>query len=139
MIFLSFIIFLKFYHVLCQNPVDPLSFLKKFGYIDSRIANDTTTNGSDASVDISAALRQFQRFVGVKVTGELDDDTVSWMQRPRCGVKDVSNVLHDDMAQPFNVSRISIFFLGLSPEMSGVTIKYKSLVILLTHPNSHDP
>src|SRR5437868_13763347 len=34
------------------------------------------------------ALRSFQKFYGLSVTGKLDEDTVHLMQKPRCGTPD---------------------------------------------------
>ena len=37
---------------------------------------------------LDTAIEKFQEFAGLKVTGELDSETVEMMQKPRCGVKD---------------------------------------------------
>ena len=93
----------------CENSTDPLSFLTKFGYIDASIVSDLPVDGSAAApapnIDISAAVRKFQNFVGLEETGELNDETIEWMQKPRCGVKDFSNNTKNDspLAQPFQV------------------------------------
>ena len=93
----------------CENSTDPLSFLTKFGYIDASIVSDLPVDGSAPApapnIDISAAVRKFQNFVGLEETGELNDETIEWMQKPRCGVKDFSNNTKNDspLAQPFQV------------------------------------
>ena len=33
-------------------------------------------------------IMEFQAFAGINQTGELDEETVKWMNLPRCGVKD---------------------------------------------------
>jgi len=36
-----------------------------------------------------ASIMEFQRFAGLRETGELDEDTEEMMKMPRCGVKDM--------------------------------------------------
>ena len=33
-------------------------------------------------------IMEFQAFAGINQTGELNEETVHWMNMPRCGVKD---------------------------------------------------
>lgn len=61
-------------------------FLQKFGYLNETNGYRTgAILGPDA---ISIAIKDFQRFVGLEETGELDNDTLIMMNAPRCGVKD---------------------------------------------------
>ena len=39
--------------------------------------------------DVKTALKNFQKFFGLSVTGELDEETLYQMKKPRCGVPDV--------------------------------------------------
>ena len=39
----------------------------------------------------TVAIENFQKFFGLPVTGELDEDTLHEMKKPRCGVPDVDN------------------------------------------------
>ncbi|KAK7602622.1 hypothetical protein V9T40_008211 [Parthenolecanium corni] len=67
---------------------DATKYLSKFGYMrqyDPRLgslSHDTT---------FKEGIREFQDFAGLKVTGELNNDTVRMMKMPRCGVKDKRN------------------------------------------------
>ena len=55
-------------------------YLRNYHYISpARSGNHNTT----------AAIENFQKFFGLPVTGELDEDTIYEMKKPRCGVPDV--------------------------------------------------
>ena len=60
---------------ICQN------FLTQYGYISS---------SRSGNHDFSIAIRKFQEFFGLKISGILDSSTVNHMKKPRCGVPDVS-------------------------------------------------
>lgn len=38
--------------------------------------------------DVEKAITNFQRFAGLKVTGQLDRATITLMKKPRCGMPD---------------------------------------------------
>jgi len=57
-------------------------YLQRFGYVPDKVdrgVRDQTTE---------AALRKLQETFGLPVTGELDEPTAEFMNRPRCGVPD---------------------------------------------------
>lgn len=107
----AILIILRFYFVKCSDlGTDSVSFLRKYGYINNDIQFDPqvdSNNGSSPAqnIDVSSAIKRFQDFVGINVTGEIDDDTVQWMKRPRCGVQDVQ--FDSSGAQPFKVNYLN--------------------------------
>uniref|UniRef100_A0A6N2N2B7 Peptidase metallopeptidase domain-containing protein n=1 Tax=Salix viminalis TaxID=40686 RepID=A0A6N2N2B7_SALVM len=64
--------------------------LKKFGYYPS----DATLTSSDFDDHLELALKAYQKFYRLNVTGNLDSSTTQQMMIPRCGVPDIINLLH---------------------------------------------
>lgn len=56
------------------------SYLSNFGY---------TSHSRSGSNDAISAIKKFQEFFGLPVTGRLDERTLEEMRKPRCGVKDL--------------------------------------------------
>ena len=55
-------------------------YLRRYHYISpARYGNQ----------NITVAIENFQKFFGLPVTGELDEDTMYEMKKPRCGMPDV--------------------------------------------------
>ena len=73
-------------------------YLKKYGYYSE--PNDTALSSRLGIPQLSSPLvspedrlknyiMEFQSFAGLPLTGDLDEETVVMMNKPRCGVKDV--------------------------------------------------
>ncbi|GIZ00638.1 stromelysin-1 [Caerostris extrusa] len=60
-------------------------YLHKFGYLED---NGYRVGALVGPETISSAIKDFQRFAGINQTGTLDNDTLTMMNTPRCGVKD---------------------------------------------------
>lgn len=69
-----------------EEAPDGLSYLAKFGYIDSFSLRGLDPEG-DAEL-LENAVKDFQHFAGIELTGKLDKVTLQLMQLPRCGVRD---------------------------------------------------
>ena len=68
-------LFHYYYHFFFQK------FLNEYGYVSfSRSGNH----------DVSTAIRMFQEYFGLRVSGILDASTVNLMKKPRCGVPDAN-------------------------------------------------
>ncbi|TKY69784.1 Metalloendoproteinase 2-MMP [Spatholobus suberectus] len=74
------------------NAYNGLSNLKNyfhyFGYIPNAPPSNFTNDFDDA---LEAAVKAYQKNFNLNVTGELDDDTLKQIVRPRCGVADIIN------------------------------------------------
>ncbi|XP_059170336.1 matrilysin-like isoform X2 [Physella acuta] len=68
---------------LAGNLKDSVNYLEKFGYIED------ASNSLTSAESIQQALKDFQDFNGLAVTGELDPATLQKMGQPRCDLPDV--------------------------------------------------
>ena len=59
----------------------------KYGYMDQHHNSGKSAPllSRDGLYDY---IMEFQAFAGINQTGELNEETVHWMNMPRCGVKD---------------------------------------------------
>lgn len=70
-----------------SGDTSALMYLTKFGYMDPKLLNPQS--GALLSEDaVRDTIREFQAFAGLDQTGELDNNTLTMMNTPRCGVKD---------------------------------------------------
>ncbi|MGH0129427.1 UNVERIFIED_CONTAM: hypothetical protein FKN15_002190 [Acipenser sinensis] len=75
----------------CFQPVLPRvsnptqSWLRMYGYLPQASKQMSTMRSAQI---LSNAIADMQRFYGLTVTGEMDDETQTSMKRPRCGVPD---------------------------------------------------
>ncbi|KAI6700633.1 hypothetical protein NL676_014957 [Syzygium grande] len=71
-------------------------YLKAFGYLDYGEGENDDVALMDDKFDetLESALRSYQKFYRLKVTGKLNADTVKQMSAPRCGVPDLVHPRH---------------------------------------------
>ncbi|KAK6922120.1 Peptidase M10, metallopeptidase [Dillenia turbinata] len=82
------------------------NYLQKFGYLKHQ--NSSLSNGEEFDEAVESAVKLYQQFYGLNITGYLDSDTVKLMIRPRCGVPDIINHEHTY----YNFSPSFAFFPG---------------------------
>ena len=84
--------FVLFFGVCEGKPItgnsksDAFFYLASFGYIDAPKNENTAQLMTDSA--LTKAIRGFQEFAGLNVTGTLDAKTVELMNTPRCGIRD---------------------------------------------------
>ncbi|XP_004297678.1 PREDICTED: metalloendoproteinase 1-like [Fragaria vesca subsp. vesca] len=101
--------FQKFGNCRPGEKVDGLAKLKKyfnyFGYIPNLPTNCT----DEFDDELQSALKTYQKNFNLNVTGELDDQTINHLVRPRCGNPDIVNgttTMHSGKPVTFNNSKL---------------------------------
>nr|XP_032833372.1 matrix metalloproteinase-14-like [Petromyzon marinus] len=61
------------------------SWLERYGYLPAKGAGLGTYRSAET---LSSAVAAMQQLYGIPVTGDMDELTLRWMKRPRCGVPD---------------------------------------------------
>lgn len=130
-------------------------FLQRFGYLRiastdeefapvQTAANPLDTNLGSFDESTANALRDFQKFHGLPVTGTLDEATVAQMSQPRCGFPDIPTQqgVSDIAAQGNRWDRTNLTygFQGFTPELTpqqvrdavAAALNFWSQVTLLT-------
>nr|XP_022345774.1 matrix metalloproteinase-19-like [Crassostrea virginica] len=71
-----------------KKPLDIDDYLARYGYLNPSKSPSGGTHVSNSDADRIQAIREFQKFSGLEVTGEIDEATILKMRQPRCGVSD---------------------------------------------------
>jgi hypothetical protein len=107
-------------------------YLMRYGYIESRAAESfglETVRGMAAPApeqrgrfddNTARALRHFQEFNNLPVTGELDQATVDLVSQPRCGVPDVAEFANTGRRWP--TTNLTYAFQEFSPDLNQAQI-----------------
>ena len=107
-----------------RKAFEPLWYLNKFGYLDTTKQSKMSANlimlpagaqpfaksNSSSSQEqlIEEAVKKFQRFAKLNMTGKLDNETLRVMKMPRCGHPDIldgSDFLLNSSNKRFNYDR----------------------------------
>ena len=75
----------------------PHSFLQK--YLQQYHYISTSRSGNH---DFKTAVRNFQHFMGLPETGDVDRATLNMMRKPRCGVPDVEDGTFESRKRRYN-------------------------------------
>jgi hypothetical protein len=81
------ILFLFLTTVKSSDDVNITSYLEQFGYLESNGSLLTETSLTSAS-HTNEALIRFQEFYNLPTDGTLNQETLAFISKPRCGVKD---------------------------------------------------
>ncbi|MBA0559826.1 hypothetical protein Golob_016770 [Gossypium lobatum] len=82
-------------------------YLKAFGYYS--INGSSHTDSFDDVLE--SALKSYQQYYRLKVTGRIDSNTLKKMSTPRCGIQDIFNNSDDDVK--FSMIANYSFFNGM--------------------------
>eukprot|EP00794_Sanderia_malayensis_P006507 gene6507-7251_t len=81
---LKFVLVLAFAGLALGFKLDPFKYLEQYGYTE-----EENSKSAFSPSDYTNAIKRFQKFAHLPITGNLDDATITMMQMPRCGVKDI--------------------------------------------------
>ncbi|XP_049809448.1 matrix metalloproteinase-14-like [Schistocerca nitens] len=81
----TIILLLLFKIIYANDKSKAIKYLSDYGYLDITNVNDNTHVSDDT---FREALMLFQLTYNLEISGELSDDTLNFMNMPRCGVKD---------------------------------------------------
>nr|XP_055229356.1 matrix metalloproteinase-24 isoform X2 [Gorilla gorilla gorilla] len=68
-----------------EAPFAGQNWLKSYGYL---LPYDSRASALHSAKALQSAVSTMQQFYGIPVTGVLDQTTIEWMKKPRCGVPD---------------------------------------------------
>ncbi|KAL8055541.1 hypothetical protein ABFS82_04G062600 [Erythranthe guttata] len=80
-------------------------YLKNLGYINSKIPTNKYDDFFDDTLEL--AIKKYQEFYNIKITGFLDPETVTLMLKPRCGVADLLTTNRTPFRSYYNLSGYS--------------------------------
>lgn len=62
------------------------AYLRRYGYLNNK--NQNNLNADSFDEDLETAIKSYQKFFKLNVSGVLDKETLQQMSKPRCGVTD---------------------------------------------------
>ncbi|XP_075757565.1 matrix metalloproteinase-24 isoform X2 [Pelodiscus sinensis] len=74
-----------------SDPASGRSWLKAYGYL---LPSESRMSALHSGKAMQSAVASMQQFYGIPVTGVLDQTTIEWMKKPRCGVPDHPHLSH---------------------------------------------
>ena len=92
-------------------------FLRKFGYLRRELVGKFSLGTFDDSTQ--SAIRLYQDFHGLPITGELDAATLAEMSKPRCGFPDFPDIGEYELdGRKWTKRNLTYRFRNFTPDMS---------------------
>ncbi|TYK01941.1 metalloendoproteinase 5-MMP-like [Cucumis melo var. makuwa] len=94
------------------------AYLQRYGYFNNENDNNLSTDAFDDRLE--SAIKLYQKFSNLKVSGVLDRETLQQMSKPRCGVRDtfasIAQQEHENKNTNIEIggSRYTFFFNNVS-------------------------
>jgi matrix metalloproteinase-16 (membrane-inserted) len=115
------ILFLFLTTVKSSDDVNITSYLEQFGYLESNGSLLTETSLTSAS-HTNEALIRFQEFYNLPTAGRLNQETLAFISKPRCGVKD-NPTAYRVHYQKWNKTNLKWYFSLATNEMKELAQK----------------
>ncbi|KAJ9135234.1 hypothetical protein P3X46_032442 [Hevea brasiliensis] len=104
--------------------IEVKKFLIRFGYYPNPDHVNHLNNNFDDHLE--SALKAYQNFYHLKVTGSLDSDTIKRMMIPRCGVPDLTNFTSLNQSRNSNIGLLYAYPNG-KPKWHKFNLSYSFL------------
>lgn len=97
-------------------------FLERFGYMRPATVGAFSAEMFDDSTE--RAVRLYQAFNGLPVTGEIDEGTVAEMSKPRCGFPDFPNVAAFEVdGRKWDRTDLTYRVRNATPDLTGAEVR----------------
>ncbi|MBN3317053.1 MMP16 protein, partial [Atractosteus spatula] len=106
------------------------AWLQRYGYLPP---TDPRMSVLRSAQTMQSAIAAMQRLYGLNVTGTLDQNTIDWMKKPRCGVPD-----QPGGASKFNVRRRRYALTGQKWPHKYITYSIKNVTPKVGAEETHD-
>lgn len=107
-----------------RETFDMLDYLAQYGYLEPP---EATYEGRFQSEEvINIAIRDFQRFNGLKETGRPDRETLDLMKQPRCGMPDIIRDPYKDYRNKNKNVNIPMAFTTFGTRWNTETVTWKT-------------
>ncbi|XP_049816309.1 matrilysin-like [Schistocerca nitens] len=133
-----FLLLLLIKIIIADDKAKAIKYLNDYGYLD----NPDNKNSKVSDDAFREALTLFQLTYNLEINGDLSDDTLNFMNMPRCGVKDDFNSYRTSMYK-WNKKNIKWHYKGATKKVIHVTEAAFSLwqkyIDIQFHHDSNNP
>ena len=109
-------------------------YMSAYGYMRKMDDDDFNTDKISAK-KMKKSIKMMQKFMGLKETGELDEMTMMMMEKPRCGVADMTppSTKGNTTRSNYTGGPLDFSHFGQRWDKLDITFRYESIYFGITH------